>query len=135
MAPGGFDPGGPLAGIVVDVWAEVIPSVEHTAGVAFHYDAPGARPPQAIVLAVHPDEAPERWNLDYLVETVQETASLARLRAVGLRELDGLVGLVPGLFLPNNYTRDVPSVSFKGLIDVATASELMTATSGIRGKR
>ena len=87
------------------------------------------------MLAVHPDEAPERWNLDHLVETVQETASLARLRAVGLRELDGLVGLVPGLFLPNNYTRDVPSVSFKGLIDVATAAELMTATSGIRGKR
>ena len=86
------------------------------------------------MLAVHPDEAPDRWNLDYLVETVQETASLARLRTIGLRELDGLVGLVPALFLPNNYTRDVPSVSFKGLIDAATAAKLTTAVSGIRGK-
>lgn len=134
VAPGGFAPTGPLAGLVVDVWAEVIPPLEHTAGISFHYDAPGARPPQAIVLAVHPDEAPERWNLDYLVETVQETMSLSQLRLVGLRELDGLVGLVPGLFLPNNYTRDVPSVSFKGLIEVATAAELVTAPSGIRGK-
>ena len=57
-APDGFDPTRPLAGLFVDAWAEVIPSAEHTAGVAFHYDAPGARPPQAIVLAVHPDVAP-----------------------------------------------------------------------------
>jgi hypothetical protein len=86
------------------------------------------------VLAVHPDEAPDRWNLDYLVETVLETVSLARLRSVGLRELDGLVGLVPGLFLPNNYTRDVPSVSFRGLVEAARAAKLTTVTSGIRGK-
>ena len=106
-APGGFDPTRPLAGLFVDAWAEVIPSAEHTAGVAFHYDAPGARPPQAIVLAVHPDLEPERWNLQYLLETVQETISLARLRTVTLRELDGMAGLIPALYLPNNYTRDV----------------------------
>ena len=134
VAPGGFDPTKPLAGLVVDSWTEVIPAAEHTAGVAFHYDAPGARPPQAIVLAVHPDEQPDRWNLDYLIETVNETASLARLRTVGLAELDGLVGLLPGLFLPNNYTRDVPSVSFKGLMTAAIAAKLTTQVGSVRGK-
>ena len=122
--PSGFDPTQPLAGLVVDAWAEVIPAAEHTAGVAFHYDAPGARPPQAIVLAVHPDPSPERWNLDYLLETVQETVSLAQLRTLSLRELDGFAGLIPALFLPNNYTRDVPSVSFKGLVEAAEAADV-----------
>jgi hypothetical protein len=134
LAPNGFDPTGPVTGLAVDAWAEVIPDAEHTAGVAFHYDAPGARPPQSIVLAVHPDEDPDRWNLDYLIETVQETASLARLRTVGLAELDGLVGLIPGLFLPNNYTRDVPSVSFKGLLAAAAAAKLTTPVGSVRGK-
>ena len=133
-APAGFDPTRPLAGLFVDAWAEVIPSAEHTAGVAFHYDAPGARPPQAIVLAVHPDLEPERWNLQYLLETVQETISLARLRTVTLRELDGMAGLIPALYLPNNYTRDVASVSFKGLVTAAQAAKLGIVHTGIRGK-
>jgi hypothetical protein len=133
-APDGFDPTGPLAGLFVDAWAEVIPSAEHTAGVAFHYDAPGARPPQAVLLAVHPDLPPERWNLQYLLETVQEAITLARVRTITLRELDGLAGLLPALFLPNNYTRDVASVSFKGLVTAARAADLGVVPTGIRGK-
>jgi hypothetical protein len=133
-APADLDPTRPLAGLYVDAWAEVIPSAEHTAGVAFHYDAPGARPPQAIVLAVHPDLDPGSWNLQYLLETVQETISLARLRTVSLRELDGMAGLIPALYLPNNYTRDVASVSFKGLVTAAQAAKLSVVHTGIRGK-
>jgi hypothetical protein len=134
-APDGFDPGRPLAGLFVDAWAEVIPSAEHTGGVAFHYDAPGARPPQAIVLAVHPDLAPDRWNLQYLLESVQEVIDLARLRTVTLREIDNLAGVVPALYLPNNYTRDVASVSFKGLVTAAQAAQLGTVAGGVRGKQ
>ena len=133
-APGGFDPTRPLAGLFVDAWAEVIPSAEHTAGVAFHYDAPGARPPQAILLAVHPDLEPERWNLQYLLETLQETISLARVRTVTLRELDGMAGVIPALYLPSNYTRDVASVSFTGLVTAAQAAGLGLVPTGIRGK-
>ncbi len=133
-APAGLDPSQPLAGLFVDAWAEIIPAVEHTAGVAFHYDAPGARPPQAILVAVHPDLPPDRWNLQYLLETVQETIALARLRTVSLRELDGLAGLVPALYLPTNYTRDVASVSFRGLVTAADAVGLGTVRTGIRGK-
>ena len=74
------------------------------------------------MLAVHPDLEPDRWNLQYLLETVQETISLARLRTITLRELDGMAGLIPALYLPNNYTRDVASVSFKGLVTAADAA-------------
>jgi hypothetical protein len=133
-APAGFDPTRPLAGLFVDAWAEVIPSDEHTAGVTFHYDAPGARPPQAILLAVHPDLEPERWNLQYLLETLQETISLARVRTVTLRELDGMAGVIPALYLPSNYTRDVASVSLTGLVTAAQAAGLGVVPTGIRGK-
>ena len=66
---------------------------------------------------------------------MQETITLARLRTVTLRELDGLAGLIPALYLPNNYTRDVPSVSFKGLVDRGDGPpNLGTVHTGIRGK-
>lgn len=135
VTPDRFDPATPMAGLAVDAWAEVIPEREHTAGLAFHYDAPGARPPQVVVLAVHPQPDPASWDLDTLVATVNETIELTHLRALTLKELDGFAGLLPALFLPNNYTRDVPSVSFKGLVDGAAARGLLTADiAGVVGK-
>jgi hypothetical protein len=136
VAPDGFDPARPVAGLAVDAWTEVIPAAEHTAGLTFHYDAPGARPPQAVVLAVHPLPNPERWDLDTLLETVNETVELAHLRALSLKEIEGFAGLLPALYLPNNYTRDVPSVSLKALLEVAQARNLLTAplATGVVGK-
>lgn len=136
IAPSGFDPARPAAGLAVDAWAEVIPASEHTAGLTFHYDAPGARPPQTIVLAVHPGVNPARWDLDTLLETVNETVELAHLRTLSLKEIEGFAGLLPALYLPNNYTRDVPSVSFKGLVELARARDLLTvsAAPGVLGK-
>jgi len=69
-----------------------------------------------------------------MLETVQEAISLARLRTVTLRELDGMAGLIPALYLPNNYTRDVASVSLKGLVTAAQAANVGVVHTGIRGK-
>jgi len=134
VAPDGFDPTKPHAGLLIDAWAEVIPSTDHTAGLTFHYDAPGARAPQAIVLAVHPQPDPDRWDLDTLVDTVNETAALARLRTLSLKETEGFAGLLPALYLPNNYTRDVPSVSLQWLTEQAEAADVLAAESTIKGK-
>ena len=136
VAPDGFDPARPAAGLFVDAWAEVIPERDHTAGLAFHYDAPGARPPQAVVLAVHPHPEPERWDLDTLLATVNETVELAHLRTLSLQEIEGFSGLLPALFLPNNYTRDVPSVPLKFLVEAAKAKGLLTGgkAAGVVGK-
>jgi hypothetical protein len=134
VAPDGFDPTTAVAGLSVDAWADVIPSTEHTAGLTLHYDAPGARPPQAIVLAVHPDPNPKRWDLNTLIDTVNETSMLARLRTLTLKETDSFSGLLPALFLPNNYTRDVPSVSLKDLVAVAASNQLSKLFTGVKGK-
>jgi hypothetical protein len=39
-------------GLLVDMWTETVPADSRQLRVTFHYDAPGARAPQAVLLAV-----------------------------------------------------------------------------------
>jgi hypothetical protein len=119
-APGALDglaPGDTLAGLFIDEWSETIPSDEETTGLGFHFDAPGARPPQSMLLAVPADPDAECWTLDALLATVNEAMSLARLRAVRPQDLSGLGLVLPGIFLSNNFKRDVPSVDFAAMLE------------------
>ena len=112
--PGGLNAlaaDGVLAGLLVDEWAEFIPDPLQTAGVSFHYDAPGARPPQSIILAVPPRANQENWTFDDVVDVLHEARDLVTLRAVRPRDLEGGLGIVlPGNYLPQSYTDDLPSV-------------------------
>jgi len=112
VAVGDFNPAQPNAGLVVDAWDEIIPGPVETTGLAFHYDAPGARAPQAVLLAVPPDRTERTWSFEALVETVLEAAGLFRLRAVGLKQMRILTGgMLPAVYLPQNFTKDEPSVN------------------------
>ncbi|TMR07362.1 hypothetical protein ETD83_01035 [Actinomadura soli] len=98
--------GEPLAGIVLDEWAETLPGSDGTlggggegpqelTGVAFNYDRPDAKAPQAVLIAVPPD--PDRgWTSDGLALAVHDTLELAKLRAVDLGDLPMLDNLLPG---------------------------------------
>ena len=89
-APGAIaaiEPAAAIAGLFVDEWMETIPSDQETTGLGFHFDAPGARPPQAILLAVPADPSMPNWTLDGLVDVVNEAMALARLRAVRPQDL------------------------------------------------
>ncbi|MBE2315697.1 hypothetical protein DVA67_006905 [Solirubrobacter sp. CPCC 204708] len=99
-----------LAGLVVDEWAEVIPDASQMTGVAFHVPQPAARAPQAILLAVAPDEG-RVWSLSALEATVLETLELARLRLV---DAEALAATPPsatrlGHYLPATYVASGPS--------------------------
>jgi len=102
--------------LFVDEWSESIPATQETTGLGFHFDAPGARPPQSILLAVPADPAAENWTLDGLVDVVNEAMSLARLRAVRPQDLTGLGLILPGIFLSNNFKQDVPTVDFAKML-------------------
>jgi hypothetical protein len=107
----GLDADTPLAGLQIDEWQEVIPDRMQTTGVAFHYDAPGARPPQSVLLAVPPQLAMEHWSFDQVLATVHEAFDLAQLRCVRPKDLvNGLGAILPGNFLPQNFGAEVPSV-------------------------
>lgn len=116
-APGGLDPGAAMAGLFVDEWSETLPNTQETAGLGFHFDAPGARPPQSMLLAVPADPNADAWTLDALLATVQEALALARLRAVRPQDLAGLGLVLPGIFLSNNFKRDVPSVDLALMLE------------------
>ena len=89
-----------IAGLLVDEWVEVVPNREEVTGLTFQYDAPGTRPPQAILLAVPPDiDSQESWTTEVLSAVLHETLDLAKTRAVDLDALLALGHLLPALHL------------------------------------
>jgi hypothetical protein len=84
---------------LIDRFAEIIPGAEHTTTAAFGFDAPAARAPQAILVAVPPD--PES-DLDpaTLVTIVAETRELAHARMATPADLEDVTGLVPLPLVP-----------------------------------
>lgn len=95
----------PLAGLKIDEWVEVIPSRLAQTALTFHYDAPGACAPQAILLAVSPDPG-KPWAVPTLEAILNETLDLARLRTVDYDTLSRLGHFLPALFLACNLGGD-----------------------------
>jgi hypothetical protein len=106
------------AGILLDEWQEKIPSRQEDTAVAFHYDSPDAEAPQAVLLAVHPramgDEktlASLRWDMESLVETLNETLDMAKMRAVTGEQLADLSQVLPMTYLASNPANETISTS------------------------
>ena len=76
---------------MIDEWIEVLPSAQQITGVSFQYSDPIARAPQAILLAVPPDDFPD-WTLESLEGSVLEALDLAKVRGA---DPDVLFGTVP----------------------------------------
>jgi len=120
-APGGFDAGGLLAGVVCDAWPEVVGGSTETTGLTFHYDAPAARAPQTVLLAVPGDRNAATWTVDALLATVQEAIELTHLRSVTPRQLPSLGTLLPALYVSGTVSREIPSLdAFKLVATKAT---------------
>lgn len=86
----------PIAGLLLDSWTEAIPDTQVSTGLSVHFDAPGACPPQTLLLGVLP--VGDTWSYDRAVAMVRRTLQLAKVRSVGPELLDG-----PGQFLPALY--------------------------------
>ena len=86
---GAFDPSVPVAALVIDEWSETIPPTDETTGLAFHYDAPNAEPPQAVLLAVSERLSANnrRWTWNEVVGCVEQALLLAKIRCVGPDEI------------------------------------------------
>ena len=103
-------PAQPLAGLLVDEFAELVPASSETSGVAFRYEPPQAMAAQAILLAV-PPVVGEPWTLGGLNQVLLETLDLARLRALDPEDLDLVRQFLPATTLAFNTEGDVPSIS------------------------
>ena len=92
-----------FAGLLFDAWQEVVPDDTVTAGVIVDSPTPPARPPQLIILAA-PGDVGADWNTASVLEVLESTMKIARMRTVGLGSLpeetsrNGLFGLLGNLF-------------------------------------
>jgi hypothetical protein len=101
FSPTPYTAGAALAGLMVDEWVEVLPSANQITGISFHHDDPTARAPQAILLAVRPDDFPE-WTMEAVEGSILEALDLAKLRAVDPDALGALGHYLPALYFAYN---------------------------------
>ena len=90
--------GGPAAGLVLAAWSEALAKPQLDAGLAFHFDAPSARPPQAILLCAAADDS--AFGLDGVLAMLRQTLRLAQQRMVGPETLADLGQYLPAAYLP-----------------------------------
>ena len=95
---------GPIAAIVVDAWTETIPAQEHTVTAAFGFNAPAARAPQAILVAV-PPIAGAPLDAGTLLDIVVETRESAHARMASPLDLQRLAAALP-LTLAESFYAD-----------------------------
>jgi hypothetical protein len=93
---------GRCAGLVVGSWNEAVPRSSQSAGVAVHFDAAGARAPQAVLVCVAPDDS--GYDFDLVQDMVEQTLDLARIRMIGPEKLLDLGQFLPGAYLPGALT-------------------------------
>jgi hypothetical protein len=113
LTPSPIDVSTPFCGILFDNWTEQLPGLTsvttaasgydaaEVTGMSFTVDAPDAYPPQSILLAVAPDQN-AGWSLDILLDVVQETLELAKVRMVDLGDLVRVGRVLPALHTTNN---------------------------------
>jgi hypothetical protein len=112
-APGTLDvdtvpSGARVAVAALDRFTEVVPAQEQTTGAAFGFDAPAARAPQAILLAIPPDPGAE-LDARTVVEIVADTRELAHARMARPADLDPAErGMLPTSLLPASGQTAVP---------------------------
>ncbi|WP_119070896.1 hypothetical protein [Aggregatilinea lenta] len=125
---GGYDLAQPVAGLICDGWSEMIPASVETTGLTFHYDAPAARPPQAILLAAPPDLNQPNWTFEAVAATIMEAFDLAKLRLVDAGQIRALGGMLPAIYLPQDPSFQVPSVDLNPLLEAYKAGMTMKIT-------
>ncbi len=102
-----------MAGLMIDEWVEVAPNASETTGVVFQSNQPDSCPPQAILLAVPAmPAAVNTWSEAALIQIVQETLELVRIRAVTPDLLQEFSQYLPALYFPLNVAGDTISTDF-----------------------
>lgn len=86
---------------LVDSFSEAIPMPQRSTSAAFGFNAPAARAPQAILLAV-PPQPRQRIDEELLLQILVETRELAHARTAHLEDLGDLQTLAPTSWLQSS---------------------------------
>jgi hypothetical protein len=91
---------------LLDSWGETVPDVQQDTTAAFGFNAPAARAPQAILIAVSP-VPDEPLTSESLVEILAETRELAHARMATPADLHALDAALPLMMLPASGATNV----------------------------
>jgi hypothetical protein len=101
------DPTQTWRGLLLDQWAEIVPSGKAETALAFHYDSQNAEAPQVILMAMHSGAA-GGWNQAEFTSIINETMDLAPARPVD-SDIVPLGQLVPPIMLASNSENNIVS--------------------------
>ncbi|GGA41855.1 hypothetical protein [Dyella nitratireducens] len=99
------------AGLMVEQWLERIPGSQGASYVAFHFEEPVARAPNAILLALCPTQQ-ENWDDAMLQAVLSETLQLAKIRTVDLASVTTAGQILPALYFALNLQGATISTRF-----------------------
>lgn len=91
---------------MMDAFSEAIPMPQRKTTVGFGFNAPAARPPQAILLAV-PPQPRQRLDDDLVLQIVTETRELCHARTAHVEDLGELQTITPTLWLQSSGANQV----------------------------
>jgi hypothetical protein len=117
---GTVDAAAGVALLVIDDYLEVVPSAATTTAVSFGFDAPGARPPQSVLLVVPPVTGTP-WSIDSLAGVIGETLDLAKIRMVDLSAVAWAGRFVPTLYLTDGDVANGLDLPMKEIVARAQA--------------
>lgn len=126
-SPQSFNPAAQQCGLLIDDWTESIPNKEEVTGITFNYNQPNSVPPQAILLAVTPEET-GHWQWNDLAESVLDTFSRAKLRAVEPDMLDAhgsITTLFPAII--SEFSTSKSNISLDYSFNITFIAEAVTA--------
>jgi hypothetical protein len=102
------------AGLMIEEWPERIPGNQGSSAVAFHFEEPSARAPNALLLAVCPTQQ-ELWDDPMLQAILAETLQLAKIRTVDLASVGSVGQILPALYFALNLQEATISTQFARL--------------------
>lgn len=106
---------GRYAGLVVDEWSELRPSMLQTTGMALNYDAPQSQPPHALLLGVASEASHTAWTAESAAALVQEAIRLMQTRALpsGLASRRNHFGTLFNVVPPASSGKRLPTVGYR----------------------
>jgi hypothetical protein len=133
--PQGFAAASKQCGLLVDEWLESVPNRAEVTGLSFNFNGPDTTPPQALLLAVTPNETGS-WQWDDLVGTVLDTFRRARLRAVEpdqIGDLPGIGTLLPAVIAEFSTSRGSVSLDYSFVLSAIRDSALTMMDAAASG--
>jgi len=131
--PGNVPIDRPWAGLYIDGWSELIPFPTESTGIAFQHSSPATEAPQALLIAVPPGNT-QSWDLDSIIEILNETIDLIKIRAVDTDLLGDMGQLLPATYLAANESNQTIAAGFPATILVSEVERSHLAGQGAETK-